>query len=45
MFTRWPGLITVVVSTYNWPAALQLVLYALSHQTDQNFEVVCGSNN
>src|SRR5262245_45497058 len=43
-----PGLISVIVSTYNWPEALEAVLYGLSHQDDQHFEVVVaddGSDN
>ncbi len=36
----YQGLISVIVSTYNWPHALQLVLTALNNQTDNNFEVI-----
>lgn len=34
------GLISVVISTYNWPDALKLVLTALNNQADRNFEVI-----
>jgi hypothetical protein len=34
------GRISVIVSTYNWPEALRTVLYSLSNQTDNNFEVI-----
>jgi glycosyltransferase involved in cell wall biosynthesis len=34
------GLISVIVSTYNWPKALKLVLRSLQAQSDQNFEVI-----
>ena len=33
-------LISVVVSTYNWPEALDLSLKSLSAQTDSNFEII-----
>ncbi|GGG00814.1 MULTISPECIES: glycosyltransferase family 2 protein [Cysteiniphilum] len=36
----YQGLISVIVSTYNWPEALKLVLTALNNQTDSNFEVI-----
>ncbi len=41
-------LISVIISTYNWPDALQCVLNALKHQNDQNFEILIaddGSND
>ncbi|WP_192877938.1 glycosyltransferase family 2 protein [Fastidiosibacter lacustris] len=38
--TTYQDLISVIVSTYNWPAALRLVLLALNNQTDRNFEVI-----
>ncbi len=39
-----PGLISVVISTYNWPRALALVLAALSRQSDRDFEVVVADD-
>lgn len=36
--------IAVVVTTYNWPAALDLVLDSLSRQTYPNFEVVVADD-
>ncbi len=36
----YQGLISVIVSTYNWPDALKLVLTALNNQNDENFEVI-----
>jgi len=41
---RQPDLISVIVSTYNWPRALDLVLDALSRQSDQGFEVVVADD-
>ena len=44
----YQGLISVVVSTYNWSEALRLVLISLNNQTDNNFEVIIvddGSTN
>lgn len=41
------NLISVIVTTYNWPAALKLCLEALFVQTDDNFEIIIaddGSN-
>jgi glycosyltransferase involved in cell wall biosynthesis len=38
------GLISVVVSTYNWPEALAAVLNGLANQTDRNFEVVIADD-
>jgi glycosyltransferase involved in cell wall biosynthesis len=39
-----PGLISVIVSTYNWPQALALALAALARQSDRNFEVVVADD-
>ncbi len=36
----YQGLVSVIVSTYNWPEALKLALTALNNQTDSNFEVI-----
>ena len=41
---RVQGHLTVVVSTYEWPAALDVVLRALSEQSDSNFEVVVADD-
>ena len=41
-------LISVIVSTYNRPDALSLVLQSLNQQTDTNFEIIVaddGSKN
>ena len=41
-------LISVVVTTYNWPSALKLCLESLFAQTDKNFEIIIaddGSNS
>jgi len=38
------GLISVIISTYNWPQALALVLTALARQRDRNFEVVVADD-
>lgn len=38
------GLISVIVSTYNWPQALNLSLKSLSEQTDLHFEVVVADD-
>ena len=37
-------LISVVVSTYNWPEALDLSLKSLSAQTDSNFEIIVADD-
>lgn len=37
-------LISVVVSTYNWPEGLNLALKSLSLQTDSNFEIVVADD-
>jgi glycosyltransferase involved in cell wall biosynthesis len=39
-----PGLISVIVTTYDWPEALRSVLYGLANQTDRNFEVVIADD-
>ena len=36
--------ISVIISTYNWPDALQCVLNALKHQSDQNFEILIADD-
>ena len=36
--------ISVIVTTYNWPKALKLVLEALSHQDASRFEVVIADD-
>ena len=36
--------LTVVVSTFEWPRALDVVLRALSEQTDQAFEVIVADD-
>src|SRR4051812_16734345 len=41
---RLSGLISVVVSTYNWPEALTAVLDGLANQTDKNFEVIVADD-
>ena len=38
------GLISVIVSIYNWPQALNLCLKSLSEQTDRQFEVVVADD-
>lgn len=38
------GLISVIVSTYNWPKALDLVLQSLALQKDVNFEVIVADD-
>ncbi len=38
------GLISVIVTTYNWPKALSFVLLSLFAQTDQNFEIVVADD-
>jgi len=39
-----PDLISVIVSTYNWPKALGLVLDSLATQVDRGFEVVVADD-
>ena len=36
--------ISVIIATYNWPKALYLVLLALSHQSENNFEVLIADD-
>lgn len=36
--------ISVILSTYNWPDALNLALKSLARQTDRNFEVVVADD-
>lgn len=36
--------ISVIITTYNWPEALQLVLLALNKQTDKIFEVIVADD-
>lgn len=41
-------LTSIIVTTYNWPKALKLVLLSLNNQTESNFEVIIaddGSND
>lgn len=38
------GLISVVVTTYNWPSALQLCIESLMDQTDKNFEIIIADD-
>lgn len=38
------GLISIIVSTYNWPEALNLVLLSLSRQSDRQFEVIVADD-
>lgn len=37
-------LISLIVSTYNWPAALAVVLTACSRQTDRRFEIIVADD-
>ena len=37
-------LISVIVSTYNRPDALNLVLQSLNQQTDTNFEIIVADD-
>jgi glycosyltransferase involved in cell wall biosynthesis len=39
-----PGRISIVVSTYKWPEALDVVLLALSEQTTSDFEVLVADD-
>lgn len=41
---RQPDLISVIVSTYNWPRALDVVLDSLACQVDRGFEVVIADD-
>ncbi|WP_052066031.1 glycosyltransferase family 2 protein [Thalassospira australica] len=38
------SLVSVVVTTYNWPEALSLVLKSLADQKDRNFEIVIADD-
>ncbi|MGJ0484787.1 MAG: glycosyltransferase family 2 protein [Methylomicrobium sp.] len=38
------NLISVIVTTYNWPEALQLCLASLFAQTDRNFEILIADD-
>lgn len=38
------GFISVIVSTYNWPQALDLVLEALLKQNDSSFEIIIADD-
>ena len=38
------NLISVIVTTYNWPAALKLCLESLFAQQDKNFEIIIGDD-
>ena len=39
-----PPLLSILVSTYNWPQALAVVLESLRRQQDRNFEVVVADD-
>ncbi len=39
-----PTLLSIVVSTYNWPQALEIVLQSLERQTERGFEVVVADD-
>lgn len=41
---RHPELISVIVSTYNWPRALEIVLDSLACQDERGFEVVVADD-
>lgn len=38
------SLVSVVVTTYNWPEALAMVLDSLGDQTDRNFEIIIADD-
>ena len=38
--SSYHGLISLIISTYNWPEALYLVLMSLNNQVDKHFEVL-----
>lgn len=38
------GLISVIVTTYDWPEALRAVLHGLRYQRDENFEVIVADD-
>ncbi len=35
---------SIIITTYNWPAALEVVLLALNQQTEKNFEVIVADD-
>ncbi len=39
-----PKKLSIIVLTYNWPEALNLILQALSHQTCDAFEVIVADD-
>ena len=39
-----PSTISIIVTTYNWPAALDRVLASIALQSDRNFEVVVADD-
>src|SRR5262245_47164724 len=44
MATQRPRLISVIVTTYNWPEALTAVLRGLRDQEDRNCEIVVAAD-
>ena len=44
LFNVMPALISVIITTYNWPEALELVLSSLLLQKDEHFEVVIADD-
>ncbi|MCZ4281222.1 glycosyltransferase [Kiloniella laminariae] len=36
--------ISLIITTYNWPQALDLVLRSLEKQQDENFEVIIADD-
>lgn len=46
-FCNWGNYVhkvSVIVSTYNWPEALEMVLQSLIDQKDRNFEVIVADD-
>lgn len=41
---KMTSLVSVVVTTYNWPEALSMVLKSLADQKDRNFEIVIADD-
>ncbi|MEQ8390002.1 MAG: glycosyltransferase family 2 protein [Thalassospira sp.] len=41
---KMTSLVSVVVTTYNWPEALSLVLNSLADQQDRNFEIIIADD-
>lgn len=39
-----PNLTSIIVTTYNWPDALKLVLLSLNNQTNRQFEVIIADD-